>query len=155
MGTETISQGITLTIPTSGTQNWGTSIKNNAWVPISAHDHSGSGNGKALREYTQQSLAPTGTTQTINWVNGNKVMLDLSSATGTVTATLSNPVEGSTYMIFVTQGATKRLITWPATVKWPQGEEPTQYHSINTVNSIVMHWDGTNYYCVNWQLDIS
>ena len=41
---EIISQGVTIVIPTSGTKNWATTLKNSTWVKISQHDHSGSGN---------------------------------------------------------------------------------------------------------------
>jgi hypothetical protein len=42
---ETLSSGLTLTIPTIGEQNWSTTIKTSCFSVISAHDHTGSGNG--------------------------------------------------------------------------------------------------------------
>jgi len=45
MAFTTLSLGLTLTIPTNGTRNWGTTLRNTTWTKISSHDHSGSGNG--------------------------------------------------------------------------------------------------------------
>lgn len=65
--------------------------------------------------YAVQSLAPSGTTQTIDWSNGNVVLLDLSSATGTVDLTLTNPEEGrEDYVIVALQGGTPRDLTFSA-----------------------------------------
>ncbi len=44
----TISDGLTLVLPDSGDTNWADSIKNGCFVPISSHDHTGSGNGLQL-----------------------------------------------------------------------------------------------------------
>lgn len=42
---DTISSGLTLTIPSQGQSNWGTLFKNSFATPISAHDHTGGGKG--------------------------------------------------------------------------------------------------------------
>jgi len=52
---ETISSGITITIPTLGEQNWSESIKSSCFTPISSHDHTGSGNGVQLGSNALQS----------------------------------------------------------------------------------------------------
>ena len=106
---ETLNLGINLTLPTTGTSNWGTTLKNTTWTKISEHGHTGSGDGAQLvtNSYANLSvtsaklaknialgvaatLTPVGTTQTIDFDLGNIQTLDLSSATGDVTLTLSN-----------------------------------------------------------------
>jgi hypothetical protein len=172
MAFEILAGGLNLVIPTNGTTNWGTQLKNSTWQKINDHRHTGSGDGDQIPTagiadgaVTAAKLAtnlggniaatktPTGTTETIDWDDGNIAPLDLSSATGDVTLTLSDPVAGATYKMLITQGGTARLITWPAAVLWPQGEEPSQYMEINTVNSIELLYDGTNYYG-SWELDL-
>lgn len=66
---------------------------------------------------------PSGTTQTISWDDGNTQTLNLSSATGTVTVTLTNGNTGGYYTLVVVQGATPQNITLTG-VKWPGGTAP-------------------------------
>lgn len=167
----TLSLGLTLTIPTSGTTNWATQILNTTWTKISSHDHSGSGNGtpisttgisnnsittqKLSKNYgvTQgTTLTPTGTTQTVDFDTGNTQFLNLGSATGTVTLTLSNPEDGAFYRIWITQGATARSITWPATCKWPQDVEPILSTTNGYKDLVTLYYDGTNFNG-EWELD--
>lgn len=42
---ENLNLGIDLTLPTSGEENWGTTLKNTTWTKISRHDHTGGGGG--------------------------------------------------------------------------------------------------------------
>jgi hypothetical protein len=166
----TITLGLTLTVPTLGTLNWGSTFANTTLTKISGHDHTGSGNGSQIGTtaivdaaitkaklaadigYTQQTLlAPVGTTQTIDWDNGSIAPLDLGSASGDVTLTLSNPQEGLTYIIKVIQGATPRDIVFPATVKFPQGQVPLLSQTNDAIDKIVMYYDGTNY-LADWNI---
>lgn len=161
----TLALGLTLTIPTNGTRNWGTTMKNTTWTKVSEHDHTGSGNGtqigtNALVDYsvttsklsknigqTQQStLTPAGTTQSVNFNAGTIVPLDLGAASGDVTLSFSNPSQGSTYIFLVTQAATPRAITWPAAVKWANGQAPILSQSNDQIDKISLYYDGTNYY---------
>lgn len=161
----TLTLGLTLTIPTNGTRNWGTTMKNTTWTKISQHRHTGSGDGQqiptaGIADYavttiklarnigqTQQSaLAPAGTTQTIDFNNGTIVPLSLASASGDVTLTLSNPSTGSTYILLITQGATPRGITWPAAVKWANGEPIQLSQVVSRIDKVTMYWNGTNYF---------
>lgn len=180
---EQITDGLTITVPTSGTQSWGQTLKQLAWEPISGHDHTGGGNGTKIGSgalddnavtsakiadnavtsakladniaSTQAStLTPAGTTETINFNNGNKQVLDLSSATGTVTLTFSNPISGADYRIKIIEGATVRTLVWPANVKWPQGVEPSQFFEASTTNMVWLDYDGTNY-LASWDLNLS
>ena len=170
---ETLAGGLELVIPTNGTRNWGTVLRNSTWVKINGHSHTGSGDGNQLGKssfvngsvdgdilapnlaLTQAStLTPAGTTETVDWDTGNKQILDLSSATGDVALTLSNPLAGASYRIKIIQGATKRLITWPAAVLWPGGEEPTQFQDANDVGIVWLDYDGTNYLS-SWEINLS
>jgi len=169
---ETLTGGLELVLPTNSTKNWGTVLKNSTWKKINDHAHTGSGDGNKLTSnafqdniigksqlaknigYEQQTLIPTGTTETIDWDLGLKVILDLSSTTGDVTLTLSNPIEGADYRIKIVQNATKRVITWPASVLWPQGEEPSQYSENSWVDMVYLEYDGTNY-LGKWELNLA
>ena len=92
---------------------------------------------------------PSGTTQTIDFQNGNRQEIDLGSATGTVTLTLDNPVEGQIYFLKFTQGSTARDITLPSNVILPGASSPVTL-DITTINDSVdtleLLYDGTNYY---------
>lgn len=166
MAFTTLSLGLTLTIPTSGTKNWGSTLYSTTWTKISQHNHTGSGDGNQMvtASYTDysvttaklaknsgrfqkaSSLAPAGTTQTIDWNDGVIQKLDLGSASGDVTLTLSNPAQGSTYRLFVQQGATARALTWPAAVKWANGQAPILSTDASAIDVIKLYYDGTNYY---------
>jgi len=56
----------------------------------------------------QATLTPSGTSQTIDWDEGNSVSVDLGSATGDVTLTLNNGQPGGSYIIEVIQASTAR-----------------------------------------------
>lgn len=167
----TLSLGLTLTIPTNGTRNWGTTLLNTTWTKISNHQHTGSGDGaqmvtgsitdnaittvklsKNIGVNQATTLTPSGTSQTINFNDGNTQFLGLGSATGTVVLTLSNPGTGSYYWIWVTQGATPRALTWPASVKWPQGVAPILSTTNGAVDLITLYYTGTEYRGL-WELD--
>ncbi len=93
------------------------------------------------------SNAPTGTTQTIDWANGLDQKLNLSSASGAVTLTLSNPPSAGHMMIKIVQGGTARDITWPVTVKWDDVVgEPTWSSDTSKTRLVGLYWDGTSYY---------
>lgn len=169
----TLSLGLTLTIPTNGTTNWGTTVFNTTWTKISNHQHTGSGDGnkmvtnsitdnaittiKLSKNYgvTQATaLTPSGTGQDIDFNNGNYQLLNLGSASGNVVLTFSNPASGSAYRIYITQGATARTLTWPAAVKWPQGVAPILSTGNGDIDLVELYYNGTNYYG-EWELDYS
>lgn len=173
MGYSTLSLGLTLTIPTNGTTNWGTTLFNTTWTKISQHSHTGGGDGNKISTaalvdavITSAKLAtnialsqastvtPVGTAQTLDFNLGVTQQLDLSSATGDVTATLSNPLTGATYKIWITQGATARDVIWPASVKWPQGQKPILSIGAGKVDYVELYYTGSVYRGL-WQLDFS
>lgn len=171
---ETLALGLTLTLPTSGTRNWGTTLKNTTWTKISEHRHTGSGDGNQMiaasiadraiissklalnwgKFQSLTTLTPTGTTQTVDWDVGLIQLVNLGSASGDVTLTLNNPQSGGWYRLIVTQGATSRNLIWPASVLWPQAVDPILSTGNGEVDSIWLYFDGTNYYG-EWELDYS
>lgn len=160
----TLALGLTLRIPTSGTRNWGATMYSETWSKISQHKHTGGGDGNTLitasySDYsvttvklsknigvnTATTLTPAGTTQTVDFDNGNNQILSLASASGDVTLTLSNGTTGATYKIFVTNGSTARDLVWPAAVLWPQGVKPIMTDTSAKVR-VLLDYDGTNYW---------
>lgn len=165
-----LTLGLTLTLPTVGTRNWGATMQTTTWTKISQHAHTGSGDGTQLGAgsitdfaLTRDKLAknighfqyastlgPSGAdpSQAINWANGSIQKIDLDAATGTVTVgTPTNPVTGTRYKLFVIQASTVVAISWPASFKWPQGQAPILSETENAVDIIELYYDGTNYFC--------
>ena len=94
------------------------------------------------------TMTPAGTTQTVDFNNGNIQTINLGSATGNVTLTLSNPVAGATYVLKVIQGANSRNIVWPEAVKWSGGTTPTElgvsHHFYDALGESVLGIDRVN-----------
>lgn len=90
-------------------------------------------------------LVPTGTSQTINFATGRNQTVDLGSATGDVTLTLSNPVAGTVYTIRAIQGATARDLIWPAAVLWPGGTPPVISTGDDDLDVVQLFYDGADY----------
>lgn len=98
---------------------------------------------------TKTVETPTGTTQTLDWANGPLQELDLGSATGDVTLTLSNPAVGMRYTLLIVQGATARNVVLPSTVLIPGGTAPstiTVTATDDAVDKLSLEWDGTSYH---------
>lgn len=169
---QTLSLGLTLTLPTNGTTNWGTTIRNTTWTAISQHQHTGSGDGaqmvtnsiadyaittiKLAKDYGVTQAATvnaSGTAATLNLSLGRAQFLNVGTASGNVAVTLSNPNTGTSYVIFITQGATPYSVTWPAAVKWPQGVAPILSTANGAVDFVWLYYDGTVYRGI-WELDL-
>ncbi len=101
--------------------------------------------GQAYSE-EQATETPSGTTLTIDWDDGNSIVVDLGSASGDVTLTLSNGVAGASYVIKAIQGGTARNLVWPASVLWQIGVAPTISTGDDEEDLITLYFDGTNYY---------
>ena len=156
---------------TNGTRNWGTVLRNSSWVKINNHSHTGSGDGNQLGKASLvpgsidgEVLSPnlglttapdtdvTGLTADLDWNTGNNQAILLENATGDVAVSLQNPVQGARYRIKLVQGTTPRLLTWPANVLFPGGEEPSQFMAASVVALVVLEYDGVNYLS-DWQID--
>jgi len=175
VGYTTINLGLTLTVPTSGTRNWGQQVLTGAWNKISSHDHSGGGQGNQIDtaglapdSVTSAKLAPnialtqatlitvTGLNQSvsINLDNGNIQIIDLQGATGSLTVTLLNAQAGADYKLFFINPATALTFSWPASVKWPQAQEPIWTESLGAVDGVSLYYTGSVFYS-DWQLNFS
>ena len=174
MGYINVTQGVTISVPTSGTRNWAQNLLTNAWQKLSSHDHTGAGKGLQIVTAALANLAVTsaklaknlaGTqatlvTQaanaaTLDFDNGNIQQLSLVGASGTVSVTLSNPQTGGVYKVWITQDSTVRDITWPAAVLWPQGQKygSAVSQGASQVDCVTLYYNGTNYladFQLNW-----
>lgn len=140
---------IALTIENTGTGN-SIQINTNDFIVDSTGNISSDGNlstSGQINSTIPATYTPSGTTETINWNSGNGQIIDLGSASGDVTLTLSNPVAGASYVLKVIQGATARDLVWPAAVKWQSDDAPIISTGNDEVDIIGCWYDGTNYYC--------
>ena len=82
----------------------------------------------------------TGGSVTIDWTLGNKCHYTIN-ANGTLTFT--DPGGPCNLVLKIQNSGAARTITWPATVKWPNGTVPTPSagHDLYT-----FYFDGTNYW---------
>jgi hypothetical protein len=101
-------------------------------------------------QYREQlnALGNTGTSSTINIANGNFVTATL---TGNCTFTFSagSGSGAQAFVLFLTNdGTAGRSITWPASVKWPNGSAPVRTETANKtdVYSFFTFDGGTNWY---------
>ena len=88
-----------------------------------------------------------GPTFNVDWTLANKQSIVL---TGNVALTFTNPLNVSNLLLRVTQDPTgSRLLTFPASAKWPGGLAPTLSTAPNAVDLIALLWDGAaaSYYC--------
>ena len=141
----------------SGTTNLGSSLQINTITNASGSTAAterfkidGDGSVKVsgqMYSVLPSTLYPTGTTQTINWNIANGQVLSLESSSGNVTVTFTNPKAGGVYVLKIIQRAVSfRNIIWPASVKWSGGVLPTISAVALAVDTVVLFYDGTNYY---------
>ena len=94
---------------------------------------------------------PSGTTVTIDWDDGYFQIIDAGSASGNITVTLSNPVDGAPYELWFIQGATARTLTLPSTVKFSEGRTPAQSSANNARDRMGGFYSSTEgVYCWNY-----
>jgi len=85
-----------------------------------------------------------GAADTIDWTIGNnhKSTLDVN-----VTYTFTAPPGPAHITLKMVQDAGgTNTVTWPATVMWDSGTEPTWVTTANAINLAFFYYDGTNYY---------
>ena len=92
--------------------------------------------------YFDAEVANT-TATAINWTNGNKQSIAPTAATSP-TYTFTAPDGPTNLTLKATNLGAVTAVTWPATVKWPGGTEPTWTSSGTDI--ISFYYDGTNYY---------
>jgi hypothetical protein len=111
-------------------------------------EHSWFQNGQTLVTFTGFSVSATTSSTSVDWTNGQKCHLGLSSTT-----TISFTAPGQTWekcnlLMKISHVSAGNSITWPSSVKWPGGTAPTLSTGINDVDIISFYFDGTNYYGV-------
>ena len=82
----------------------------------------------------------TGGSKTFTLDNGNKQKYTIN-ANGTFTFTA--PTGPCNLVLLITNSGAARTITFPATVKWPNGTKPTASTGVDLYS---FFYDGTNYY---------
>lgn len=86
----------------------------------------------------------SGAADTIDFTKGNK---QKSTLTGNCTFTFTAPGGQCNLILRLIQDASgSRTVTWPGTVKWPQGNAPTLTTTANAVDVVALYWNGTSYY---------
>ena len=83
---------------------------------------------------------------TVNWNTGNYQIITLDQD---VTFAFTNPTGGiGRFVLSIVQDATgSRTITWPGSVLWPGGTDPTLSTAPNSLDIVTCLFDGTNYAC--------
>jgi len=85
----------------------------------------------------------TATSSTISWNSGNVQSMTLTSSP---TLTFTNGQAGGEYKLILNQDATGgRTVTWPASVKWEDGTEPTLTAAASSTDMVSFVYDGSSY----------
>lgn len=72
----------------------------------------------------------------------------ITATSNFVVLTPTGAVSGGTYIIRIAQDGTgNRVVTWPATFKWPGGSIPALSTAASAVDLLTMYYDGTNFLC--------
>lgn len=95
--------------------------------------------------YTEETVtANSSTAYTIVFTNGTVQFITM---TGNCTFTFPTPTAGKSFSLFLKQDGTgSRTATWPGTVLWPYGINPTLTTTINKTDRFVFTADGTNWF---------
>lgn len=83
-------------------------------------------------------------TITVNWDNGNSIIVDLQDADATVEFTLQNPKAGASYVIQLIQGSVARQVSF-TDVLWSYGVTPIITTTNNAIDVITLYYNGTKY----------
>jgi hypothetical protein len=92
----------------------------------------------------------SGNAKTIDWGKSNKQTIAMND---NCTFTFTAPGNKGNVLLKVTT-ANSKIITFPATVKWPGGTKPTASTGATDVDIYAFYWDGVSYYG-NASLDFS
>ena len=122
-------------------------ILTNGTVTITGADITGVANMEVTETITfdlEYDNGNSGAADTVDWGKGNK---QKSTMTDDCTYTFTAPDGPCNVMLKLIQDGTEtRVPTWPGTVKWPGGTEPTWSTAASAVDMISFYYDGTNYY---------
>ena len=113
---------------------------------------------KAIYFTSEPIGTPAGTTQTLTLADGNHQTLALTSATGTVTATLTVPTGSSSGTIIVKQHASAaKDITWAVsagTIKWMGTEPDWVADAIDSVRIVYWRYNGSVMYLASTEVAV-
>jgi len=113
---------------------------------------------KGIYFTSEPTGTPSGTTQTLTLADGNHQTLALTSATGTVTATLTVPTGSSSGTIIVKQHASAaKDITWAVsagTIKWMGAEPDWVADAINAVRIVSWRYNGSVMYLASTEVAV-
>lgn len=88
-----------------------------------------------------QFFKPEGSTETFDFRFGDALFVDLSSATGDITPTISSPVAGHVYRLTIKQGGTPRTLTWPDGTRINNAADTTWTSAASTTRTIFTVWN--------------
>ena len=151
-------------LPTTGLSGLGAGVATFLATPSSANlagaltDETGTGSavfnvnptidGANFTGHAQTAPVPgssTGGVLTLDMTESNVFTSTLTE--NVTTLTLSNPAQGQTVNMLLTQDATgSRLMTWPASFKWPGGTASVLSTNSNAVDLLVITYIGTDWY---------
>ena len=131
----------------SSTGELGATILSNGTITLTGGALSGVANMEVTETITfdlEYDNGNSGGTDTVDWGNGNK---QKSTMTGACTYTFTAP-DGPCNVILklIQDGTGTRVPTWPGTVKWPAGTEPTWSTAASSIDIISFYFDGTSYF---------
>jgi hypothetical protein len=84
-------------------------------------------------------LGNVGGSITIDCENGNTQYFTM---TGACAVSFANLKEGATYIIKVKQGGSSNFLSWPVSIKWPNGVSPTNSQTINAEDILTFVYIG-------------
>jgi hypothetical protein len=94
-----------------------------------------------LQSFRETKSAPTiaSGVLTLNMDNGNHFNVSLNASITSVT--LSNTTAGQAWAMNIafTADGTQRTITWPAGVRWSQGNAPTMTATLNKIDLVTLY----------------
>lgn len=93
---------------------------------------------------TAYSIGTLGSTETINWANGD---LQQGTLDENVTLDFSNAVAGQRLTLFLLQdGSGTNTISFTPTIVWQDNTTPTWTTTADKMNVMVIYYDGSTYY---------
>lgn len=104
----------------------------------------------------EQAISETSEAATCNWANGSSCVITMEANTTAWTLTMSNPVAGQRYMIWLKQpdsGGHNPLPTFSPTVVWAGGTTPTLTATANKRDVISCYYSTalSGYFCdIDW-----
>jgi hypothetical protein len=109
--------------------------------------------GKTLVYDEEVNNGTSTSSKDIDWTAGNRQTITLGVPTTTLTFT--NPASTANLILRIVQDVNgSRVITWPASIKWPSATAPTLSTTASSEDIVTCYYSGTAYYC-NASLDFA